>query len=115
MSAIPMPSIWQLATLWGPGILILAGVFVIVYFLMPKLLDRYLDQKRAEQTVMLELLKAYADSFVAAQKQQADAMSDLALCFRERAERDATEHSEIILHLKVLTQMVKDRIGGAND
>jgi len=106
---------------WGPAILILLGVFVLVLLAGRKggWFDRYMDRKSEAQSLVIETLcdlgkqgvKAVNDLAQAGQAQAA-AMTDLSRAVRDQCLRDDNEHRTMSVQIQVLIDMFKDFLKG---
>jgi len=70
MQTLPALSLGQLAVMWGPGVLILGGLFVLA--------RSWLKQKKKEREAAMKLVNTFAEQFLQSSRDQADAVKDLA-------------------------------------
>ena len=86
-------SITNLTILWGPGIIILVGIYSIT---------------RAVFQKIFSLVDKHLGELVKSQKSQSAAVEKLAFTLEKQSSKDSIEHESIMLTLKVISSRLED-------
>jgi hypothetical protein len=95
-------NLWQMATWWGPGVLIVLALGYGAMRLAHYWIEKNMEAKRHQMENLFGIARQYVEQFLSTERQQADALSRLAATVEQRDTRDSFEHQEMLIAIKAM-------------
>jgi hypothetical protein len=95
-------NLWQMATWWGPGVLIVLALGYGSLRLAHYWIEKNMEAKRHQMESLFGIARQYVEQFLTTERQQADALSRLAASVEQRDSRDSFEHQEMLIAIKAM-------------